>query len=180
MALSQLHEFHFVIAGSMEKSLKNLDIWGGFRSLSGIIVKVLSLLAPLVKREHKWGEQRMSRYMPVSGNPDEKRAHVHVYLPGNVYRWLKLMHQDLNVFSIAQLVRDFLEVFLEFVDVYGDDVVEELERLFKGWNKEGEKTRLTTREFVRQLLRIIRHLPGQDRLINVYDGQFSPFWILRL
>jgi hypothetical protein len=180
MALSQLHEFHFVITRNMKKSLKNLDIFRGFRSLSGIIVKVLSLLAPVVKREHKWGEQRMSRYKPVSDNPDEIREHVHAYLPANLYRELKLIHQDLNFFSIAQILRDFLEVFLGLVEEYGDNILQELESMYKQWEKEIGKTRLTLRQYLRQLWKIVQHIPGKNRLLNVYDDHFSPFWILRL
>ena len=180
MTLSQLHEFHFVIARSMKKSLKKLDIFKGFRSFSGIIVKILSLLAPIVKREHNWGKQRMSRYMYVSFNPDEKREHVHAYLPVDLYRELKLIHQDLNFFSIAQILRVFLEVFLGLVDEYGDNVLQELERMYKQWEKETNKTRLTLCQYLRQLWKIVQHIPGKNRMLNVYDNHFSPFWILQL
>jgi hypothetical protein len=70
MLLSQVHEFHFIITRSMKKCLKNLDIFTSSTleqcsNLSGIIVKVLSEFAPILKREHKWGKQRMSQYMCV-------------------------------------------------------------------------------------------------------------------
>ena len=180
MALSQLHEFHFLIAGSMKKCLENLDIFRGFRSLSGIVVRVLSLLSPIVKREHKWGEQRMSRYKHVSDNPDEVREHVHAYLPTDLYRELKLIHQDLNFFSIAQICREFLEIFIGLVEVYGDNVLQELESMYKQWEEEADENSLTLREYIRQLMIIVQHLPKKNRLLNVYDGHFSPFWILRL
>ena len=87
--MAELHEFHFVMAGGMKKSLEGLDIFNRCMSLSGVVVKVLSLLAPVVKREHRWGEQRLSRYRYVSCDPDERREHVHAYLPVDVYRELK-------------------------------------------------------------------------------------------
>jgi hypothetical protein len=163
----------------MKECLKNLDI---FRcsNLSGIIVKVLSLLSPILKREHIWGEQRMSHYMPVSDNPDEIREHVHVYLPEDVYRELKLLHQDLNVFSIAQIVREFLEIFLGLFERYGNHVFKELEKMYKQWDKEAGKNSLTLSQYLRQLWEILQHIPVKNRLVTVYDSHSSPFWILRL
>ena len=175
-----LHEFHFVMGREMKEKLKSAEITKGTGGLSFVIVQILKLLTPVLKREHKWGIQRLSRYMHVTDNPDEAREHIHVYLPGDLYRRLKLMHQDLNTYSIAQLVREICEVFLGFVELYGKDVINAVKRLFRRWNKEEQKTRLTFHEFVRQLRIILQHLPGQNRLVNVYDRQFSPFFIFRL
>ena len=179
MMLSQLHEFHFIITRSMKERLKNFDVFKGFRSLSGIIVKVLSALAPILRREHKWGEQQMSRYMPVCDNPDEIREHVHVYLPEDLYRELKLMHQDLNVFSIAQIVRKFLEIFLGLCEKYGNTVFKKLEKMYSQWKREAGKTSLTQRQYLRQLWKILLHIQEGNRTVTVYDRYFSPFWILR-
>ena len=175
-----VHVFHFVVDREMKKNLKNLDMYEETGCLSGVIVKIFSLLAPLIKKEHKWGKQRVSRYLPVCDDPDEIREHVHVYFPGKVYRQLKLIHQDLNVYSIAQLVRGFLRFFLDLVNGYGNNVLHELKRLFKQWKEEDSKTRLTPRQTVRQLLQIIQHFSGKNRLINIYDRQFSPSWIFLL
>ena len=180
MISSELHEFHFVIAKNMKKGLENLDIFKGIISLSEIVVKILSLLTPVIKQEHKWGKQRMSRYMYVSPDPAEKRMHAHAYLPVDLYRELKLIHQDLNFFSIAQIVRGFLEVFLVLVEKHGDNIFQELEQMYKQWGKMANATRLTLREYVRQLWIVIQHLPEGKRLINIYNEHFSPFWILRL
>ena len=85
----------------------------------------------------------------------------------------------MNYFSIAQMVRDFLRFFLDLVKEYGDKIFDELQKLFKRWKKENRNNRLTPREIIRQLWRIIRHLPGQTGLINLYGSDFSPFWIFR-
>ena len=180
MITGRLNDFHLVMARGMKDNLKDLDIYRESGSLSGVIVKILSLLEPVMNREHRWGEQRMSRYKPVAGDPDEVREDMHVYLPEGLYRRIKLMHADLNFFSIAQLVRGLLEFFIRLVKEYGDNVYQELKKWFSQWNEESEKNRLTPRRFMRQLLQILRHLPGENRLINVYNGEYTPFWVYRL
>ena len=180
MYRSYVHVFHFVMDRGMKKDIKKLDMYKETGSLSGVIVKIFSLLAPIIMKEHKWGEQKMSRYLPVCDDPDEIREHVQVCFPGEVYRQLKLIHQDLNVYSIAQLVRGFLRFFLVLVKEYGNNVFKELKRLFKQWREEDEKNRLTPRKIVRQLLLLIQHFSGKNRLISIYDRQFSPSWIFLL
>ncbi|MBN2442124.1 MAG: hypothetical protein JXJ04_12290 [Spirochaetales bacterium] len=175
-----IHDFHFVMERGMKEKLKNLDVFKDCKGVSGVIVKVLKLLAPVVRREHKWGKQRMCHYQFVCKDPGERREHLHVYLPGKVYRELKLLHQDLNVYSIAQLLRGFIDLFLGFVEVYKDNVIYELNKLFVRWQEDEKQTRLTPREFMRQLFTIVRHLPGKNRPIHIYDNNFSPFWILRI
>jgi hypothetical protein len=86
----------------------------------------------------------------------------------------------LNFYSIAQMVREFLGWFLEFVEVCKGDALGELKVIFSQWAREQASTRLTLCEYMRQLFRIIRHLPGRNRLVNIYDKDFSPFWILRM
>jgi hypothetical protein len=164
----------------MRKKLMNLDMYEETRNLSRVIMKILTFLIPVIEKEHKWGEQRMSRYMYVSDNPEEKRDHVHSYLPEAMYRRLKLMHQDLNFYSIAQIVREFLEFFLELVQEHGNDVFQVLNRVFTRWNEEKGKNRLTSRKLLRQLNIILRHLSDQNEFINVYDNKFTPFWIFQL
>jgi hypothetical protein len=61
----------------MKKKLIDLAIFKEIGSLSGVIAKILLLLIPVLEQEHKWGEQRMSRYMLVNKDP----SHL---LPGNI------------------------------------------------------------------------------------------------
>lgn len=175
-----IHVFHFIMDRGMKKDLKKLDMYKETGSLSGVIVKIFSLLTPLIKKEHIWGEQMVSRYLPVCADPDEIREHVQVYFPGEIYRQLKLMHQDLNAYSIAQLLRGFLRSFLDLVKEYGNNVFRELKRFCNQWKKEDGKTRLRPSEIVQQLFIILQHFEGKNKMINIYDRQFSPTWILRL
>jgi hypothetical protein len=180
MAEGAIHDFHCVLTRDMKEKLQDLNIFKGAGSVSGMIVSILQVLIPVIEREFKWGRQRMSQYMNVCGDPDMVRDHIHVYMPRGLYRELKLLHQGLNFYSIAQFVRGLLEWFLEFVEGCEGDALEELAELFSSWAAEKKETRLTLREYMRQLLKIIRHLPGKNRLITIYNHNYSPFWVLRV
>ncbi|MBN1698543.1 MAG: hypothetical protein JW881_13595 [Spirochaetales bacterium] len=175
-----IHEFHFLITDKMKKQLKTVQLFGTGGSLSGMIVGIMSLIDPLIIKEHLWGNQRMSRYQPVSRQPDENREHVHVYFQEDMYRKIKLLHADLNCFSIAQLVRWLLELFLALVEEYGDRVIEKLKKRFKQWDIEEKNIQQTPQRKLRQLSKIIQHTPGSNRLLSIYTGHYYPFWILRL
>jgi hypothetical protein len=175
-----IHDFHFVIDRGMKEKLKKLDLGKKSKSLSGIMVKILEFLTPTFRKAHKWGKQQLSRYKFVCEDKEEIRDHVHVYIPGELYRELKLLHQDLNAYSIAQLVRGFLRFFLGVADVYKERVFIELGKLFRYWRLENEEVRLTPKEFMLQLWKIIQHLPGKSRLVTVYDDCFTPFWVFRV
>ncbi|MBN2532394.1 MAG: hypothetical protein JXB88_05855 [Spirochaetales bacterium] len=180
MVLPELHEFHFVITQRMKVRLEGLHVFKGLHSLSGIIARILLLLVPVIKHEHDHGKQRYSRYRYVSPDRRESRVHAHAYLPEDLYRKLKLIHQDLNFFSMAQIVRFFIELFFLLVNKYKGDVLQELKRIFEEWKEKARATRLTLRQYIRQLKIIIQYLPVGKRIINVYDHHFTPFWRFRL
>jgi hypothetical protein len=180
MRADTIHDFHLIMDRKTKGRLADLNLWRDCRGISGVIVNILKEISPVVKQEHQWGEQRMSRYKAVCSDPDEVREHMHVYLPEELYRELKLLHQDLNFFSIAQMVREFLEWFLGFVAECKGDALTELKKIFSQWAEEEKNSRLTLRGYLRQLFRIIRHLPGKNRLVNIYNKDFSPFWIMRM
>jgi hypothetical protein len=174
------HNFHFVLARGMKDKLKNLDVFEKSLSFSQTIARILSELAPVIKVEHTWGEQQMSRYAFVSEDPDEVRDHVYTYIDEDVYREMKLIHQDLNSYSMAQILRGFCEFFLELVDLHGKDVFKVLAANYERWKKDAEDCRLTMREKLQHMLRIIPHILGGNGILTIYDRHFSPLYILRL
>jgi hypothetical protein len=175
-----IHDFHCLLARDMKEKLRNLKVFKGTRGISGIIVRILQLLTPVIGQEYKWGDQRCAKYMNVCDDPDVVRDHVHVYVPDSMYRELKLLHQGLNFYSIAQFVRGLLEWFLNFVEGCEGDALKELREVFGNRAAEKKESRLTIREYMRQLLKIIRHLPGKNRLITIYNQDYSPFRVMRI
>jgi hypothetical protein len=88
----------------------------------------------------------------------------------------------LNFYSITQLVRGFLRFFLGLVGIFEGEVIIKLKNLFARWKEEEEEEELrqAPRDFLLQLWKIIQHLPGRNRLVTIYDHQFTPFWTFRI
>lgn len=78
-----IHDFHFLMDKRTKDKLKILNFSIKSSSLSGKIVKILEVLAPAIRKEHKWGEQRQSKYSAVCNNPEDIREDIHVYIPKN-------------------------------------------------------------------------------------------------
>jgi hypothetical protein len=143
-------------------------------------VKIIRALGNLIKTEHVWGNERMSGYMNVSRDKDEVREHVHVYLPGGVYKELKALHMDLNVFSIAQIMRGILQFFIELAEVYRGGVYGVLEEMYEVWREEQELCIPSIGEILRQLWLFILHFAHETMTITVYNKKFSPIRVFRL
>ncbi|HOJ63865.1 MAG TPA: hypothetical protein PLE45_05540, partial [Spirochaetota bacterium] len=46
---------------------------------------------------------------------------IRVFLPEEVYNELKLVHDQLNSFSIATLIRELLEIYFIGIEIYGEE-----------------------------------------------------------
>jgi hypothetical protein len=175
------HEYHIVLAEGMVLELKELGLYKETKNLSKVIEKILTIFVPAVEVEQEWGKQRKSKYRYISADPEEQRIDVAVYLPEIIYRQLKQVHNDLDFYSIAQIVREFVELFFSFVKKYGDEgVFPYLEGEFKRWEEDTHESRLTIYEFVPHILEIIRFLPNIKGMITIYDENFVPFYYYRL
>jgi hypothetical protein len=144
-----------------------------------VIVKILSLLSPFLERVHMLRKQRMSRYELVNSNREMKRRSVHVYLPESRYRQLKLMHQDLNFYSIAQILRMMLRLFLSLIKNYGNIVIRRLKDLLSMWKLKRVERKYKLKS-IRQLLHFIYQKSTISKFLTIYDYKFSPIDIYRL
>ena len=174
-----VYDFHFIMDEQMKDELMGLDMYSKSGSFSGLIVEILLLLLPRIEREHFFGKERMSCYELVHEDDEVIRENVHVYMPGDLYRHFKLMHQDLNFYSMAQLIRLFLRWFLDLVNLYGDNFGRELEKLMKKMEEEN-KTKCLSWEKLLQLWQLIYQKPYLNKLLSIYNSKFSPARIFRL
>ena len=111
------HELHF-IAGekmfdSIEKISKEMD-----RTFSATIIIIYLYLIPFFEKNHLMAQEKESK-IELVGSEDEIRKHIHCYLPQELYRKLKLFHQDMNTYSMAQIMRKMMHYFIIGYNKYG-------------------------------------------------------------
>jgi hypothetical protein len=180
-----VHDFHFILDHRTKEQLfSNVIIRNTKISLSNLIKRIIRDLIPIIRAEHQYGNQRVSKYKNVAENSDEVVEHVHVYFFEPVYRELKCLHHDLNFYSIAQLVRHIIRVFLELVEEYGKNLWLALRMKVRQWAQEKKAIKESTPRKLRQLYWILSHEASINQgigfIITIYDMNFEPFWILRL
>ena len=175
----QIYVFHFKMDLEMKNKLLNLVMYKREGSFSKLIVKIFSLLSPCLEREHLLNKQRKSRYERVNDDLKINRESVYVYFPDFLYRQLKAMHNDLNFYSIAQLLRGMLRFFLGLVRCYGERVIEDLKYKFRKWKTKNYKRRYKVKS-IPQLLHFIYQKADVRRFLHLYDHKFSLIGIYRL
>ena len=174
------HRFHFVLGSELRKNLERLPLFDKEEGVSRLIERIIERFVPMLEKDHQRAEQKMSEYKLVSPDLRESREHMYVELPEVVYRLLKIMHQDCDYYSIAQIIRGYLELFLEYAGLYGEGTFEVLHKMFCKWQEKDNKNRLTTDEYLAQLRVFLSYLPGRNRLLTLYKWDYSPFKIFRL
>ena len=174
------HKFHLVIGRKLKKSLENLPEFDRGMGAADLIGRILSHFVPLMEKEHQRCEQQYSRYRFVSPDPEEKRDHINVDLPEKAYRFLKVMHQDMNFYSIGQIIRRYLVLFLRLTRVFGTKTFLVLQMIFNKWEEHDRKYQPPVREKLVQLKRILYQLPGRNRLLTLYKGDYTPLRVFRL
>jgi hypothetical protein len=174
-----IYNFHFVMDTDMRVELEKLHLYKNAGNLSGFIVDIFTQLKPGLEYKYFYGKQMESRYKYVTDNRETAREHIHVYMPHYLYRQLKLLHQDLNYYSMAQLVRDFLRFFIDVVNEYGENYQEELINILKSWEKENRKKQFNQKKLI-QLLHFIDKNPQKVRLLSVYTPAYTTIFKYRL
>ena len=174
----KLYEFHFKIDMKMEEELIRLELYKKLRSFSQVIVNILEILCPRLENELLGGKERYSCYQLVNNDIKIERKSVHIYLPYFLYRKLKLMHHDLNFYSIAQLLRWILKFFLDLLKQYGEKVIKKLKKLQKQWQEKRIARRYKIKP-VRQLLHFIYQKPAISRFLTIYSNKYCPISIYR-
>jgi hypothetical protein len=135
------HEFHF-IAGekifiTIEKISKEMD-----RSFSATIIIIYLYLIPFFEKNHLMAQEKESN-IELVGSDDEIRRHIHCYLPKDLYRKLKLFHQDMNTYSMAQIIRKMMQYFIIGYNKYGlNGFLERLKKVKDVWD--GMKNKFIT------------------------------------
>ena len=169
-------EFHFVLNEKSDEKLMILKEKLKIKSMSKMIVTILEEMIPYIEKHEISFEDKRSRYQFV-GEEEEYRKHIHVYMPEALYKRLKKIHHDINYYSMAQILRKIIEVYLKDCFEMGVEKHKvKIENVRNRWNRE-------KRRFLAEGLRHVRQLSTkiqpQPVVTVTYDDLFLPMIIQR-
>ncbi|MBN2533502.1 MAG: hypothetical protein JXB88_11445 [Spirochaetales bacterium] len=166
--------FHFKMDIKMIDDVKKLDLFQKTRNMAMVINRILLQFFAVIEKEHMFGAQRQSRYELINGDRDVKRKHVTVSIPDYMYRRLKMLHDDLNFFSIAQLLRWVIAGYVGFVKRYGNRWVRKLVTIIRRWQKDTRNSRFLL-TYIHQLFESTSELAWIIQKYALYCLHFSPY-----
>ncbi|MBN2532760.1 MAG: hypothetical protein JXB88_07715 [Spirochaetales bacterium] len=166
--------FHFKMDTKMIDDLRKLDLFQKTRNMAMAINRILLQFFAVIEKEHMLGIQRQSRYELINEDMEVKRKHVTVHIPDYMYRRLKMLHDDLNFFSIAQLLRWVISGYVDFVKKYGDRWVRKLVTIIRRWQKDTRNSRFLLM-YIHQLFECTSELAWIIQKYAIYCLHFSPY-----
>ncbi len=129
-----IREFNFMIGKELQDKIEDYCKIKNI-SQNKCLTIILNMMLPLLKKEHLTSEERGNKYQVFTA---VKR--IHLYLDEKLYRELKLIHSNLDFFSMASIVRFLMEEFFERVkNSDGDEkaVEREMREILGEFNKAG-------------------------------------------
>jgi len=103
-------EFNFMINEELNNKLKDYCEQRNI-PCSKAINKIIKIMLPIIKKHHFFSKENNCKYKIIIA---VKKIHSH--LDKRLYRELKLVHSNLNFYSIAILVRYLLKKFFELLE----------------------------------------------------------------
>ena len=166
-------EFHFVLN---EKTYEKIFEMKKDKkcSISKTIVDIIVQMTPYLEKHGISFKDEDTRYQKI-GEDDEYRKHIHVYMPREMYKRLKKLHLDINYYSMAQILRHVIELFLKDRTNLGiDEHMKSLKKFKRNWELKKQKVMNEGKEFLRQLSINSKQKPVQT---VKYDIFFRPIAI---
>ena len=110
------HEFHFKLDEDTFRKLKYVSERMNIKTMSKTIVVILNHLLPDFEKNQIEFHNKKSRYRKIA-DPKYIRSSIHAYILDDIYRQLKSFHQYFNYYSLAQILREIIEIFIrDFMD----------------------------------------------------------------
>ena len=175
----EMTTFHFKMDILMMDELTDLKLFQKVQSLSETFNRILMQLFPVIEKEDAEGRQRFSKYRLIHEDKDVPRMHVVVKMPVFMYRRLKALHDVLNYYSVAQLLRDLLRMHLDLVGMYGDKYGEVLMRFVNEWIGFHVHCCFLV-EYIQQLLKFTGNIEEIIKKFEIYALHFTPIREFRL
>jgi len=129
-----IREFNFMIGQELHIKIENYRNENNISYNKAIFI-IFNMMIPLLKKEHFTGNEKNSKYQLIKA---VKR--VHLYLEDEIYREIKLIHSNLNFYSMAILVRFLIEEFFKIYEKNQKDenvVKKEMEETEEEYNRPG-------------------------------------------
>ena len=175
----KMKSFHFKMDVLMMDKLTNLELFEKTQCISETIKRILMQLFMVIEKEDYSGIQRFSKYRLINDDKKVKRVRVVVKIPDFLYRRLKCLHDVLNYYSMAQLVRDLLWWYLKLVRDFGDAFGDELMKLVKEWTTISKSSEILI-DYINQLLTFTGDIMKIIKVFNNYSLQFAPRRVFQL
>ncbi|HOJ64316.1 MAG TPA: hypothetical protein PLE45_07830 [Spirochaetota bacterium] len=162
-------KYDFVLNKLLLDKIKNLAKKRSL-SLSCLIREIFEKIIPILEKKYL-KEKRREKDYPIVCATDR----VRVYLSKKLYNKLKLVHSNLNTFSMAVLVRETLEEYFMGIEIFGEEEFEnKIERLKKKLEElRGRKAVIEKKDNGKVIPPDIRHSPHPDQYFMLtFDSKF--------
>ena len=128
-----MKEFDFVINQVLFNKIENIKKRNN-KNFSVIVREIILSMVPVLRKKQLYEKRREKDYKFI--NASEK---IRVFLPEEIYNELKLVHDQLNSFSIATLIRELLEIYFAGIETYGEEkfmkMIQEIKNEIDGLKK---------------------------------------------
>lgn len=112
---NNMHDFHFIIDDVDYLKLKEMRRKYKI-SVSEITRQILNKMTPFLEKIHLFKCEEISEQKRIK-NP----KHQHVYIEESVYRKIKQIHDNNNIYSMGIIIRNIIKIFLKYHEKYGLD-----------------------------------------------------------
>jgi len=153
--------FHFVINSDMHKKIVNYSKLQG-KTMSKIIEEIIEKTIAIVRFRHYFDEEEKNEYPKINWS---KR--IVVKLKKNDYRELKLVHANLNVFSMAKIVRFMIDYFFHVMEIHGKEKIDDYFSELSEKNEKEIKNKIIRKKQLQEKLPVITLRYTRD--FNIYS-----------
>ena len=130
----RLHDFTMVINSRQLLILKKLLKITKHKRVNDLITFMLIRMLPYLKKKHLNFKCEKSIYKKVNWTKK-----LHVLLLEKDFNFLKLLHVNLETYSIAQIIREIIEIVFKFYDSFGEQCFVELDKFLAEVKKDISK-----------------------------------------
>jgi len=166
-----MFEFEFVVNKDLYEKIKNLKNEKN-KSISSIVRDILLKMLSFLTKKHIEEPIRKKDYPRINAT---KR--IRAYLPEEVYNQLKMIHHQLNTFSMATLIREILEVYFEGIEEYGEEefmnIIKKVSDEIESMRRNKVRVKKIGQDIPRPIAKLYRYLTYFS-----YDFSFTEFQFL--